>query len=113
MLDVEVPLLHVGPDHLIGNRNEAEGERRGQFSSSDIRVTNDIALRRALQQGRGLSLHAFGVRLVSVAVLKEDAITTADRCFAVSPRVVGKADPRSGVEQVSLGATDRNAAHST
>src|ERR1039458_7720704 len=107
VLHIKVPLLHVRPNGFVGNRVETQRKRRSYASGggSNAAVARNVVLGRTLQQRRGLAFHAFGVGLVTVSVLVEDAIATTKRCFAVAEDVVGKADTRCGVEQMSLQAT--------
>src|SRR5271167_1715874 len=115
LLDVEVELLHVGPSRLVGNGDEAQREagRRGVGRISDIRVPtigsgpDDVDLRRALQQRRGLTFHTLGVGLVSVGMLKEDPVAAANGSLGLPCGIPGKPDAGRRVEQLSVGAANR------
>ncbi len=43
LLHVEVPLLHVGPDGLVGNG--INGQRKEQPAATDVAVSHDVNLR--------------------------------------------------------------------
>src|ERR1700733_9822950 len=93
-----MPLLHVRPDGCVWNRQEAQGEGRSGSSSrgSNIVVTRYVVLGPALQQRRSLSFHSFGIGFVSVGMFIEDA---------VAEDIIGKADARCWIEQMSLQTT--------
>src|SRR5215472_8614954 len=106
VLHIEMPLLHVGPDHFGGNRIEVEWEhgRGAARRSSYVVVTENIVLSGALQQGRSLAFHAFRIGLVAVGMFVENPVTATESRPAVAKQIVGKADPRREIKEVTLQA---------
>src|SRR5215831_3777416 len=105
-----MPLLHIRPHHLVRNGIEAKREGRSGRSPTDICVPGNVGLGGNLNEGSGLSFHAFGIGLITIGVLKENAITAADGSFAVSKGIPRKAYTRSGVEKVAARAPNWHAA---
>ena len=111
MLHIQMPLLHVRPHHLVRNGVEAGRERRRESrhaSISNIQISGNVVLRLSLQQRRGLTFHALRVGFVSVGMLKEYSVTTAKGSLPIAEDVIGETNARCRIEQVSLGATNRN-----
>src|SRR5882757_1623755 len=101
LLDVEVPLLDVRPNHFV--RDGADGKRE-ENASADPTVTADVELRSIERKRRG-AFERFGVGFVAVRVLEEDAVTTANGHFSVALWIPREADARSGVEDMAFHAT--------
>src|SRR5215831_8756708 len=101
-----MPLLHVGPNDLVRNGIEAVGESEchSATTAADAAIANDVGLRSRLQQRRGLPFHTFRVCFVAVGVFEEDAISTANGCFAISKHIPGESNSRGRIEQMSLRA---------
>src|SRR5215469_4373525 len=106
VLHIEMPLLHVGPDHFGGNRIKVEREhgRGAARRSSYVGVTINIVLGGALQQRRGLAFHALRIGLVAVGMFVENPVTATDRRPAVAKQIVSKADARREIKEVTLQA---------
>src|ERR1700675_1109476 len=112
VLNVKVPLLHVRPDRLIGNRDHLE---RGRAYGSRLHRTrtrslwNNLAIRThglgdrgSLHRRTGSRLQRLRIRLVAVAVFEEHTITTANGGFAIALGIPSKADTRGRIEKVTL-----------
>src|SRR5690348_6228329 len=84
MLDVEVPLLHVWPDRL--RRNGDYSQRELQTAAADLVVTDDVKLRRSLNQ-RWSAFKRLDVAFVSICVLEEDAVAAAQRRLTVAEHI--------------------------
>src|SRR5579859_8001973 len=117
LLQAQVPLLHVWPNHFI--RNGIKGQREDRYGAgtsanagvsasgagrAGAYTTRDIGLRSAHHQRRG-AFQRFTVGLVTISVLVKNSIAAADGHLAVAFRIPGKANTRSGIKQVALEAT--------
>ena len=71
-------------------------------------VAVDVIHHRRIRQGRRV-LERFGVALVAIGMLVEDAVAASYRGLAVAIHIIGKTNAGRGIEQLSLHATDRNA----
>ncbi len=116
MLHVEVPLLHVGPDGFIGQRDELQWSSAGSASSwKPIRARSSRllypAMLRMLVMGVVLLSYSkrFRIGLVAVGVLEEDSVAAANGPLAVALWIKGKSDARRGIEPFIFQAAGRNA----
>src|SRR5258706_4437593 len=108
MLHIQVELLHVGPAALGGNGVEAQRKRLDRSSArSDVRVAGNVGLRR-VQHKRRRGFERLNVLLVTVAMLKEDAVSSPHSPFAIPFGIPRKTEAGGRIEQVSLHATRRH-----
>jgi hypothetical protein len=90
LLDVKMPLLHIGPLGLGWNRDDVQRKLWRQTSATtDVGVTIDVVLLNRIGQ-RGRVLQRFRVALVAVGMLQEDAVSASNRGLAVSVRIPGE-----------------------
>src|SRR6267143_1488421 len=89
VLDVEVPLLNIGPTRLgiDGIETEREGSDGSPSSSPDARIVLYIRLGWIQHQRRG-GLQCFDTLFVAVPVFEEDTVTSAHGPFAIAPGVL-------------------------
>ena len=113
-LNIEMPLLHVGPLSFGGDGCELTGAsaQREEFrcsvgAAADAGVAADIGLQRRNDQRR-IAFERFGVGIVAVGMLEKNSIAGADSHLAVAPGIEGKANARRGIEQVPAHATGMN-----
>src|ERR1700687_4457594 len=108
VLDVEVPLLNIGPTSLgiDGIETEREGLDGSSCSTPDARIVRYIRLG-WIQHQRRSGLQCFDTFFVAVSVVEEDSVTSAHGPIAIAPGVPGKTKPRGRVEQMSVYATGR------
>src|SRR5579884_2794554 len=112
-----MPLLHIGPYGLGGDRDVGEREaEQAALPGAYIRVTG----LRGIGEGLGLRLYqwsgtfeGFAVGFVAVGVLVENAVAAADSGFAVAEYIESETDARRRIKQVSGHAARRRTAHAT
>src|ERR1035438_9873585 len=109
MLNVEMPLLHVGPSRFIGDGDYAQGQLRSRGQPlPNIRVADNIELLDSDRQRRRV-LERLRVGFVAVGMFVEHAIAAADSPLPVTPWIPGKTEARRRVKEVSLHAARRSA----
>ena len=103
VLDVQMPLLHVGPLRFVGNGNEAQ--RAGRVSlGDDVVITRDINDRNRLGK-RVVLLQRARICFALIGVLEEDAVAPTEGPLAVALGIPGESKSRCGVEEMALHAT--------
>src|ERR1700674_1371872 len=105
VLNVQMPLLHIGPDRFVGNGNETQG--RGGCSQSrwvDICVTYCVEEGSSLREG-GVLLQLPGVGFALVGVFVEDAISAPNGPLSVALGIESEPNTRSRVKEMSLHAS--------
>src|SRR5258705_13015876 len=101
-LDAEIPLLHVRPHGLGGNRSE--GLRKEQTSSgANAGIICDVVLRGNEDERRG-TLERLGIAFVAVGVLEEYSVSTSDGHLAVALRIECETDAGSRIKQMAFHA---------
>src|SRR5580693_4247469 len=106
-LNVQIPLLHIGPDGL--SWNGVHCQRKRHALSANAGVANHVVLRRSEHVWR-CAFERFRVALVSIGVLKEYSISAANGSLTVAEGIVSETDAWSRIEQVTLHASSRDAA---
>src|SRR5262249_31786220 len=94
LLHAEVPLLHIGPDGLVGNGVHRERE---QQAAADAAIAVHVELRSG-QYRWWRAFQRLGVAFVAVGMLEEDAVAAADGHLAVALGIPRETDARGGVE---------------
>jgi len=128
-LYAETPLLSVRPNCL--GRNSCHIERKHRASGwggmdgvqgagavarikcnpiadiANARIIERKRLRHAEDERRA-SLQGTGIGFVARAMLKENAVTAANRRLAITPRIPRKTNPGSGIKQMPIHTAGRN-----
>src|SRR5260370_20758785 len=115
-LDVQVPLLHVRPQSLVGNRKRRKREdRHGTSATADACVTaagSTCGAGARLDEGlcgvqnkRGRAFQRFGAAFVAVGVFVENTVAAANGHLAIALGIKREPDARGGGEEMSLQAT--------
>src|ERR1700678_4316721 len=86
-LDREIVLLDIRPDRMGRNSNHAEGKT--QPGAAGILISDVVVLVRSLHHRRR-ALQEFGVALVAIGVLEEDAVAAAYRQLAIAKDIIGE-----------------------
>ena len=105
-LHTQAPLLGVSPDRLGGDRGNVN---RISHAATDVGITlNGIRLGHGQHQWRA-AFQRSCIGFLRRAVLVEQAVSAANRGFAVALGVPGKTDAWGGVENMAAHATVGNA----
>src|SRR5271170_190828 len=116
VLDADIPLLHVGPDGVVGNGSDRQGKGEGAAGSSQAGVTGrlaaagtgDVRLVGSEDQGSA-TFQALGVGFAAVSVIEKDPVAAANGRLAIAFGIKGEAHSRSGVNPVVVQTSPRNA----
>jgi len=92
--------------------NCEQTQRKLQPCATNLVVGRQVELVRGLYHGRR-SFQRFGVALVSVGVLEENPVASADRKFSVAKNIVSKAQARRRIEEMSRHAAGRDSVVAT
>src|SRR5436309_14520420 len=115
-LDVQVPLLNVGPNGLVRNGNDRKWK---EWNCSTIRTDacvaairpggasvkpySDVGLRRGKNERWG-AFQRFSVAFVAVGMFVEDTVAATDGHLAVSLGIKCESDPLCWIEEVAFQA---------
>src|SRR5580704_8281 len=111
-----MPLLHVGPYRLVGDRINLDGEvlcsspRRSsniEVTGGSVRCARNVRLIRIHDQ-RGHAFERLYVGFVSIHMLEENPIAPANCHLAVALRIIGKAYAGCRIEEMALHAAYGN-----
>src|SRR5580700_7697443 len=109
MLNIKVPLLHIGPDRFVGNGNECQRSRgSAQRRRIDVGVANDVRYGCSLRK-RVVLLQGSGIGLALIGMFEEDAVPPTNGPFPVAFRIEGETEARRRVKQMPLHTTGRYA----
>src|SRR4029077_7044087 len=114
VLNVQVPLLYVGPNSLVWDGDHRQRRCRSRWLRNNLIVPDHAEDRCGLHNRTRSRFQRLCIRFVAIGVLEENTISTAYRSLPVSARVPRKTNARSRIKQVALHATDGNTGcHST
>src|SRR5215469_6967025 len=104
-LEVQMPLLHIGPHRLVRNRSHIEREIERDITSvrtlPDVLVSQDIELLGRQDNRRG-SFQRLRIALAAVRMLEKYSVPCANGHLSFSCGVIGKAQARSEIRKMSL-----------
>src|SRR5271165_5441326 len=80
----QIVLLHIGPNGVGGDREQAEGKLKP--TATNLAIPREIELIGRLHHWRG-AFQYLGVALVAVRMLEEDAVAAANGGLAVSEEI--------------------------
>src|ERR1700730_11028088 len=111
VLDVEIPLLDVGPLHAIRQGDGAKwaystARLRGR---TDVSVAGYVAYTTVQHVGGNAGLQRLGIGFVAVGMFEEDTVASPDGPLAIPSGVIGKANARRGIEPFIFHAAGHHA----
>src|SRR5258708_10511414 len=84
LLPIKMPLLHVSVLRLCWNGCNAERKLRSRGAGTEVRITRSRVVLYGGGSERRRVLQGVGVAFISVTMLVEDAVSTADGRLAIS-----------------------------